>query len=155
MLKKAKRKLWTLQHVKRAGLGTEDLLMTFNTIIRPTLEYAAPTFHPMLNQEMRDNIESIQKRASKLIFGWNTSYDEIIQAGKMVTLDRRREELTKKFAIKASKSARFSGWFEEKSYLGLNIREKCRKKYIEKFARTDRLKKSPIYYMTRLLNNEN
>ena len=61
MLKKARRRLWTLRHVKRAGLGQSDLLRTFNTLIRPTLEYAAPTYHPMLTAELRDRIEYIQK----------------------------------------------------------------------------------------------
>ena len=41
MLKKARRKLWILRHVKRAGLKEADLLRIFNTVIRSTLEYAA------------------------------------------------------------------------------------------------------------------
>ena len=45
----------------------------------------------------------------------------------MIQSGRRREELTRKIAIKASKSERFSKWFEVKDYLGLNIREKNRK----------------------------
>ena len=57
--------------MKRAWLGESDLLRTFNTVIRPTLEYAVPTYHPMLTAELRDQIESTQKRTSKLIFGWD------------------------------------------------------------------------------------
>ena len=107
MLKKAKKRLWTLRHIKRAGLGEEDLLRAFNSVIRPTLEYAAPTYHSMLTQEMRDQIEWVQKRASKLIFGWGSNYDEVIASGKMSTLEERREELTKRFAYKTSKNPRF------------------------------------------------
>ena len=154
MLKKAKRKLWTLRHIKRAGLKENDLLTAFNTLMRPTLEFAVPTYHPMLDIGMCDRIESVQKRAAKLIFGWNSNYDTLVQSGKIVPLKTRREELTLKFAKKAAESERFAAWFTEKSYENVNIREKNRKRYEERFARTERLKKSPLFYMTRMLNNE-
>ena len=128
-----------------------DLLTIFNTVIRPTLEYAVPTYHPMmLNQEMAEDFEQIQKRASKLIFGWHSSYDEVISSGKMETLDSRRENLTKKFALKTSKNKRFGSWFREKDYGTLNLRSK--KKFEEDYARTERMRKSPVYYMQRILN---
>ena len=135
--------------VKRAGLGEEDLLRTWNTMIRPTLEYAVPTYHPMLTAEMRDQIESVQKRASKMIFGWHTHYDEIINSGKMQTLDRRREDLTRRFAEKTSKNARFGHWFREKDN---NVNLRVKKRFVEDYARTERMKKSPVLYMQRLLN---
>ena len=152
MLNKARKKLWILRHVRKAGLSTGDLLNTFNTFIRPVLEFAAPTYHPMLTLEMLDEIEGIQKRASKLIFGWNTHYDEIIESGKMELLDNGREKLTVNFARKTAKQERFTDWFEEKKYNGLNLRHE--KKYEEKFARTERLKKSPLYHMRRKLNED-
>ena len=150
MVSKAKKKLWTLRHVKKAGLGQEDLLRTFNTLVRPTLEYAAPTFHSMLSAEMRDQIEYVQKRASKIIFGWQTHYDEIIASGKMVTLEERREMLTSKFEHKTSKNPRFADWFTKKDYENVDLRSK--NKFVQPFARTERLRKSPVHYMTRLLN---
>ena len=118
--------------------------------MRPTLEYAVPTYHPMLSAELSDRIESIQKRASKMIFGWGSSYDQIIDSGKMVSLADRREELTKKFAVKTSKNNRFAHWFKRKDYGDLNLRVK--KPFEENFARTERMKKSPVFYMRKLLN---
>ena len=153
MIGKAKRKLWLLRHVKRAGLPESDLLKFYIAFIRPTLEYAAPTFHSMLTADMTDKIEGIQRRASKLIFGWDTHYDDIIASGRMITLEKRREELAEKFAKKTCKNPRFSHWFQEKDYSRINIRHGNRKKYEERFARTERLRNSPVYYMTRLLNN--
>ena len=99
--------MWTLRHVKKAGLKQSDLLKTFNSVIRPTLEYAAPTFHPMLTLEQRDKIEQVQKRASKIIFGWDSNYDELIDSGRLETLDSRRERLTLNFAKKAANDPRF------------------------------------------------
>ena len=104
----------------------------------------------MLNAKMCDQIESIQKRASKIIFGWDSHYDNVIASGQMQTLHERRELLTLKFARKTSKMERFRDWFTEKDYGGLNLREK--KKYKEETARTERMKKSPVFYMRQLLN---
>ena len=127
-------------------MDQSDLLKVFNSIVRPTLEYASPTFHSMLTQEMTDEIEGIQKRASKLIYGWDSNYDEIIDSGKMETLSARRERLTLNFARKTAKQPRFANWFKEKSYQGLNLRKE--KKFEEVFAKTERLKKSPLYYLS-------
>ena len=120
MIKKAKRKLWTLRHLKQAGLGCDGLLKIFNYVIRPTLEYACPTFHPMLSTGMRDKIEYTQKRASKLIFGWNSNYDELVNAGKIETIESRRKRSTLNFARKAEKSERFKHWFREKNTKALH-----------------------------------
>ena len=147
---KARKRLWTLRHSKKAGICEEDLLKMFNVFIRPILEYAAPTFHSMLNGYLRDQIEQIQKRACKLIYGWNVSYDELIMTGKVVTLEKRRELLALNFAKKCTKNDRFKDWFKEKPKNNL----RSQTLYEEKFARTEGLKKSPLYYLRRALNNE-
>ena len=92
MLNKARKRLWTIRHCKKAGMSEVDLFKIFNVFIRPLVEYAAPTFHPMLNGLMTDQIEQIQKRACKLIFGWDASYDNLVNTGKIVTLKKRRED---------------------------------------------------------------
>ena len=151
MLEKARRKMWTLRHVKKAGMGESDLLKIFNSIIRPTLEYAVPTFHPMLTAELSDMIEAIQKRACKIIYGWDSDYDVLVEGGMIETLQNRRERLTKNFAVKAAASTRFAHWFKEKKKSEHNLRKEDR--YEEYFARTDRMKNSPLYFMRRMLNN--
>ena len=153
MLGKARKKLWILRHVKKAGMSQSDMLKTYLTVIRPTLDYAVPTYHSMLTLEMRDEIESIQKRACRLIFGWESNYDILISNGAIESLEARRECLTVNFAKKASASARFAAeWFPEKEYGDIGLREE--RKYKEFFARTERLMKSPLFYMRRALNRE-
>ena len=152
MLKKARKKLWTIRHLKRAGLGQEDLLKVFNTCIRPTLEYVAPTYHPMLTKEMSDNIEQIQRRAIKLIYGWDADYQKLLDEERITSLSTRREELTLKFAKKTAENTRFSDWFVKKIPGVYDIRNE--KKYVEYYGRTERLRKSPLFYMRRMLNEE-
>ena len=115
------------------------------------MEFAVPTYHPMLTSELSDSIESIQKRASKIIFGWNTNYDVLVESGKLETLHDRREKLTLNFAKKAANDPRFEHWFPRRNYGELNLRREV--KYEETFARTERLRKSPLHYMRRALNN--
>ena len=150
MLNKARKRLWTLRHTKKAGLKKEDLLKNFNSTIRPALEYAAPTYHSMLTKEMTDEIENIQKRASKLIFGWDSNYSELVNAGKIELLSERRRKLTVNFAKKTQANERFKDWFPVKKDTGHNLRTE--KKFEEFHARTERLKKSPLFYMRRELN---
>ena len=126
------------------------MLKCFNTLIRPTLEYAAPTFHPMLTGEMEEEIERIQKRACRIIFGWEKEYGDLVSTGVVETLKTRRENLTLRFAETASKSSRFGKWFPKKEEGNMRLRQPL--VYEELFARTERLKKSPLFYMRRLLN---
>ena len=86
----------------------------------------------------------------KTLPGWNSNYDSIIESGKMETLEKRREMLTTKFAKKASENVRFGHWFREKDYGDLNLRHKS--KYDEEYARTERMRNSPVFYMRRILN---
>ena len=152
MLSKARRKLWTIRHLKKAGMGVDDVLKIFNVIVRSTLEYAVPTYHPMLNIDLRDRIESIQKRACRIIFGWNCNYDKLVEDGKVELLETRREKMTLNFAKKCISNDRFKHWFKEKTRSEYNLRTED--KYEELFARTERMKKSPLFYMRRALNAE-
>ena len=122
-------------------------------MIRPTLEFAVPTYHPMLTNELSDDIEGIQKRASKIIFGWNSNYDELVSAGRIETLRSRRDRLTLNFAKKTSNDPRFNHWFPRKEYGELNLRREA--EFEEIFARTERLRKSPLYHMRKALNQAN
>ena len=151
MLDKARRKLWTLRHLKKSGMEQSDLLKIFETIIRPTLEYASPTYHPMLNKEMSDQIENIQRRACKIIFGWDSNYSTLLEEGRIETLSSRRETLTVNFAEKTSKNERFKHWFPLRTNESeVNLRRQ--NKYEECYARTERMKNSPLFYMRRALN---
>ena len=151
MLSKVRKKLWTLRHLKRAGMSSADLLKVFNCIIRPVLEYAASTYHSMLTIEQSTEIERVQKRACKLIFGWDSSYNSLVENGTIVTLKDRREQIALKFAKKTAENERFRDkWFPRREYGFTGLRNEM--KYEEKFAKTERLKKSPIFYMRREMN---
>ena len=57
-----------LKQLKRSGAGRDDLLCFYNTVIRPVLEYACPAWHSSITAAQSRSLESIQRRAMKIIF---------------------------------------------------------------------------------------
>ena len=83
--------------------------------MRPVLDFASPTYHALLSKSQTIQLEALQKRAAKIIFGVGSSYSDIVKEGKMVLLEERRKDLCLKFARKAAASSRFGKeWFPEK-----------------------------------------
>ena len=72
--------------------------------------------------------------------------------GRIETLESRREKITLKFAEKTSKNPRFESWFRRKDYSNVNPELRREQTFEESFARTERLRKSPVFYMRRVLN---
>ena len=97
----------------------------------------------------------MQKRAYKIIYAQNLDYNTMIEEGKAETLFVRRERKMLEFALKNKDSQRFGArWFKKNPDTEVTVRQTTRRPYSEKFCRTERSKSNPIYYMTKLLNDE-
>ena len=57
-----------LKQLKRSGASTEHLVCFHASVVRPVLEYACPVWHSGLTTGQSDMLESLQKRALKIIF---------------------------------------------------------------------------------------
>ena len=79
------------------------------------------------------------------------SYQNALKKVSLEDLESRRDKLCTKFAKKSDKHEKHKNWFKPKP--NIYTRQK-QDKYCKIVARTGRLKKSPISYMTDLLNNE-
>ena len=77
-------------------------------------------------------------------------YRSLIDAGRIELLSDRRKKLTLNFAKKTQANPRFGAWFPEKKNTGHDLRNE--KRFKELHARTERLKKSPLFYLRRELN---
>jgi hypothetical protein len=64
---KANKRLHFLKLLKRSSVTVHDLLQYYKSVIRPIIEYACPVWQSGLTVEQRDRLESIQRRALKLI----------------------------------------------------------------------------------------
>ena len=141
-----------MRKLRKAGMNGGDLLTVFKTMIRSVADFASPTYHSLLTRTQSNLLESLQRRALKIIYGHETSYKDCLAIAGIQTLQERREGLVKKFAVKTSKNHRFSdGWFPEKPITQHNTRQS--QKYLELRPRTERMKRNPIYHMRRVLNS--
>jgi len=65
---KAASRLHFLKQLKRAGAGRDDLMCFYTSVIRPVLEYACPAWHSSLTAAQAKSLESMQRRAMRVIF---------------------------------------------------------------------------------------
>ena len=130
-------------------LGASEVQVYCQTFITSILEYAAPAWSPMLTDENCEEMKRVQKSAYAIIFGPN-KYVQSLEKSDNITLQLRRSDLSKKFAIKSAGNPAFSKWFVKKDHI-VNTRKQATYKEIN--ARCERWFKSPILHMTRLLNN--
>ena len=148
-LKKFKKKIWILNHLKKADIDKNTMLQVYMSMLRPVLEFCSPVYHSMISADMNSKLENMQKLALRIIFGFDKKYEVILAENNITTLEERRSQAFDNFAIKCSLSGRFSEW------LPVNDCERTlrtSKKYREEYARSSRLYKSPIYAMRRRLN---
>jgi len=93
---KAASRLHFLKQLKRSGAGRDDLLYFYVTVIRRVLEYARPVWHSSLTAAQTKALESLQRRAMRVIFQDNDYTMLRIIAG-LETLESRRDQLTERF----------------------------------------------------------
>ena len=69
IIHKATSRLHFLRQLKRAAVSHDDMLHFYIGVIRPVLEYAVAVWHTGLTTDLSEQLEVIQKRALRIIFG--------------------------------------------------------------------------------------
>ena len=107
----------------------------------------------MIPEHLSTKLESIQRQALKIIYGWNTNIDELMQVKNIDTLNARREKAVLNFALKNEHIAKYGKkWFnEEPNRQGPSLRNN-RDKYIIPVGRTNRTRANPVVNMAIRLN---
>ena len=151
--KKAYQRLWMVRRLMNLGLKRRNLVKVYTTQIRSLLEFGAVTWHSMLTKENEKCIERVQKAAVSIILGpdYHDYQSGLMQLG-LERLDLRRVKLSLNFAKKATKHVKHSNWFVENiASKQVNTRS-VKQTYKPVQARTQRLMKSPISFLTNQLN---
>ena len=116
------------------------------------LEQSAVVWHSSITKGEELDIERVQKVALKIILSEQyKSYSEALELTGLDSLKFRRKKLCLNFAEKCLKSEWTSDIFKENDS-HLNTRNP--QKFQVPFARTERLAKSAIPFMTKLLNQD-
>ena len=150
VVKKMRMRYWTLFHLRKLGFSEQELVTVYKTMILPIHDYCSPAYHSMLTDVHDQVLERTQIGALRSIFGYTNTATELRRNTELETLRERRIRLTDNFARKCLSSDRFKHWFPRNE----NRRGRQAEEFKEFFAKCDRLKNSPLYYMRRRLNGK-
>ena len=148
---KAYKRIWILKRLKKLGASTCRLLDVYTKQIRSVLELGVPAWHSSLTQADKLLLERVQKVALRIIFGEKyVSYQNALSQSSLPLLEDRRISMCKKFARKSLNHEKHSGWFKK---IDKNRPRRVKlPPLLPVKARTERFAKSPIAYLTSLLN---
>ena len=148
-------RLWMIRRLKSLGADIIEMLDVYEKQVRPVLEMAVPVWQPALTQQESTQIERVQRCAFYIMLGKNyKSYEEALNILVSRTLEERRIKLCENFAKKSLKHEKFKNWFshnEKESKINTRKKEK-RNEFNPVRTRTDRYRKSPLPYLTDILN---
>ena len=150
MVKKAYKRLWMITRLKSQGANTNDLVDIYIKQVRCVLEYGVAVWNSNLTVCEVKDIERVQKSFLHIVLGDEyRDYESALKICKLETLKERRQKLCINFAKKAAKHPNHSKWFKVETKP--NTRSK-KSTYCTPIARLQRFSKSPIPYLTSLLN---
>ena len=98
---------WILRHLNKADVPPEDLVKIYNCLVRPILDYSAVIYHSLLNKGESRQLEDLQKKALRIVFGQKKTYEECPELARIPTLYQRRTELIDKFLLTVIKNDRY------------------------------------------------
>ena len=83
---KALKRLYTLCSLEKAGLNCDELVLVDCSLVRSVIKYASPIWVVLLSY-LEDLLESIQRKALRVIFG-KTEYTDAMAMASLDTLKK-------------------------------------------------------------------
>ena len=152
--KKAYSRLWILRRLKEFGASQSDLIEIYKSQVRSILEFAVPVWASYITKSEKNKIERVQKCALAIIQNERyKSYTQALSDTKLEFLEDRRQDQLLKFARKSLRHPKFKNWFEINKNIVNTRSQKTKFKKVTGYKK--KLEKSPIGYMTEILNNFN
>jgi hypothetical protein len=152
--KRAYSRMLILKKLYQFDVPVEELINIYILYIRSVVEQSAVVWHSSITKGEQKDLERTQKVALRIILKDDyTCYTDALKQTGLDTLTARRTKLCLNFARKCKKSDQTSGMFPLNTN-AVNTRHHFQYyfQYYVTPARTDRLAKSSIPYMQRLLN---
>ena len=151
LVKKAFKRMSILSNLLSFSVPLHELIHIYILYIRSVVEQACIVWHSSLTKGESLDLERIQKVALRIILGRSyTTYEEALKTCNLKSLSERRSELSLRFAKKCVKNPRTADIFPLHNPIR---RTRITEKFEVTSANTERLAKSAIPFMQRLLNN--
>ena len=153
--KKAYGRLWSTKRLANHCATLDDLIDIYIKQVRSVLEFGVPVWNSSItNGEVKD-LERVQKSFFQIALGSEYSnYEDALTQTGMETLEKRRTKLCLGFGQKAAKHPKHSHWFVKIDSEKRPNTRSVKQKFKEPICRLERYRKSPIPYLTRLLNDQ-
>ena len=155
LVKKANQRMQILRQAVSFGASLEEKREIFILYVRSALEQSCTIWSSRLTVENITDLERVQKAAVRIILNKPyENYEKALEKANLQTLAERREILCLKFATTSTQNEKTDKFFplNQKQH---KMNKRNSEKYKVKYAKTERLKKSSIPYMQRLLNKNN
>ena len=154
LTKKAYARMEILRKLYCFNVPILDLITIYIIYIRCYLEQSCVLWHSSLTQEDSNKLERVQKVALRIILKDKyIGYQHALEQTEMETLEKRRETLCRNFALSCLKHPMTASMFPLNNVDYHEDTCRNREKYFVQKAKTERLMKSAIPYMQRLLND--
>jgi hypothetical protein len=152
LVQKVNKRMVFIRKMINFGASKEELVHLWVVYCRSVLEQSSVLWQGALTQENRDSLERTQKTFVKLILkNKYTTYEEALERLNLISLDKRRDILCLKFANKCLSDKKTSHMFPLRKKTDI-CETRNKEKYIVHPFNTERMNRSPIVYMQRLLN---
>ena len=153
LVRRANARMRMLHKLLGYGVPVKDLLNIYVLYIRSVLEQSCTVWHSSLTSENSSDLERIQKNALKIILGENyLTYEQALASTGLESLHERRDSLCLRFARNCLKTSSVSDMFPPNVVSPSAMNTRGREHFQVTKAKTERLKKSAIPHMQRLLN---
>ena len=152
LVRRANMRMELLRRVAAFCPDIEDLKVIYIQFVRNVLEHSAVVWHSAITEQNSTDLERVQKNAFRIILGERyRSYENALNILNLDTLKVRREKLCLRFALKTSKHPKMNKMFpkEEKEH---KMTTRNPEKFKVYHAKTERMKRSPIIFMQKMLN---
>ena len=153
-MKRAYARTELLRQMTKFTKSTWDKLIIYKVYIRSILEQSCTVWNSSLTKKNERELERVQKVAVKLIIRNKNTYEENLNELKIQTLKERRNTLSLNFAKNCLLNEKTKNMFiKNKQAHTMKLRKS--EKYQIKRTRTERMKNSPLVFMTKQLNQDN
>jgi hypothetical protein len=88
--------------LERYAVSPTDLLQFYKCVIHPVIEYAYPVWQTSLTSDQSDRLESVQRRALKIIYD-STNYELTCALHNVEPISVRLDSLARTFFIHVSR----------------------------------------------------
>ena len=111
LITRATKRMFVLRYYS-AFMPGKDLKKLYCSLVRSVLEYSSVTYHSMQTKKQENDLEIVQKKCLRCIYGYKKSYSELLEESGLQPLKSRRQRAVLKFAQKASLNPIYAHWFK-------------------------------------------